>query len=60
MFIQSWKEKENQVKNLIVAQKLVIVGKKTDPIAVAKKEAEIKKAEKGKKVLYVRSRFEFI
>jgi len=45
---------------LIVAQKLVIVGKKTDPIAVAKKEAEIKKAEKGKKVLYVRSRLEFI
>jgi len=46
-----WKEKENQVKNLIKAQKLVIVEKKTDPIAVANKEAEIKQAEKGKKIL---------
>lgn len=48
ILFQAWKEKENQVKNLIEAQKLVIVKKKTDPIAVAKKEAEIKKAEKGK------------
>lgn len=33
---------------MIEAQKLIIVKKKTDPIAVANKEAEIKKAEKGK------------
>lgn len=44
-----WREKENQVKNLIEAQKLVIVQKKTDPIAVANKKAEIKKAENGNK-----------
>lgn len=46
-----WREKENQIKNLIEAQKLVIVQKKTDPIAVANKEAEIKQAEKGKKII---------
>lgn len=42
-----WKEKKIQVKNLIEAQKLVIVQKKADPVAVANKEAEIVKAEKG-------------
>lgn len=47
-----WKEKENQVINLIEDQKLVIVKKKTDPVAVANKEDEIKKAEKGLK-LYI-------
>lgn len=48
IIFQAFKEKENQVKKLIEVQKLVIVKKKTDPIAVANKEAEIKKAEKGK------------
>lgn len=36
---------------LIEAQKIVIVKKKTDPVAVANKEAEIKNSEKGKKKL---------
>ncbi|XP_050539980.1 structural maintenance of chromosomes protein 4 isoform X2 [Daktulosphaira vitifoliae] len=44
--INSWREKENQVKKLIEIQKEIIIQKKTDPVAVAKKEAEIKRAEK--------------
>lgn len=49
LFIQSWKEKENKLKNLIENQKLVIIENKTDPVAVNNKKADIKKAEKGKK-----------
>lgn len=33
---------------MIETQKLVIIKKKTDPIAVANKKLEIQKAEKGK------------
>lgn len=33
---------------MIETQKLTIIKKKTDPIAVAKKKSEIQKAEKGK------------
>lgn len=47
MKFQAWKEKENQITQLIKDQKLVIVKKKTDPIALANKEEEIKNAEKG-------------
>ncbi|KAL4119341.1 hypothetical protein QTP88_012159 [Uroleucon formosanum] len=44
--INAWKEKENQLKNMIETQKLVIIKKKTDPIAVANKKLEIQTAEK--------------
>jgi len=33
---------------MIETQKLVIIKKKTDPIAVANKKSEIQEAEKGK------------
>lgn len=44
--INAWKEKENQLKNMIKTQKLEIIKKKTDPIAVANKKSEIQEAEK--------------
>ncbi|XP_022172388.1 structural maintenance of chromosomes protein 4 [Myzus persicae] len=44
--INAWKEKENQLKNMIETQKLIIIKKKTDPIAVANKKSEIQEAEK--------------
>uniref|UniRef100_A0A2S2P266 Structural maintenance of chromosomes protein n=1 Tax=Schizaphis graminum TaxID=13262 RepID=A0A2S2P266_SCHGA len=44
--INAWKEKENQLKTMIETQKLTIIKKKTDPIAVAKKKSEIQEAEK--------------
>ncbi|XP_025198777.1 structural maintenance of chromosomes protein 4 [Melanaphis sacchari] len=44
--INAWKEKENQLKSMIETQKLTIIKKKTDPIAVAKKKTEIQEAEK--------------
>lgn len=40
-------EKEGQLKELIEAQKLEVNKQKTDQIAVANKQNEIKKAEKG-------------
>lgn len=36
------------MKNLIETQKKVVIEKKTNPIAVANKKADIKKAEEGK------------
>ncbi|KAE9542882.1 hypothetical protein AGLY_002793 [Aphis glycines] len=39
-------KKENQLKTMIETQKLTIIKKKTDPIAVAKKKSEIQEAEK--------------
>lgn len=44
--INAWKEKENHLKTMIETQKLTIIKKKTDPIAVAKKKSEIQEAEK--------------
>lgn len=36
------------MKDLIETQKKVVIKKKTNPIAVANKKADIKKAEEGK------------
>ncbi|XP_025424025.1 structural maintenance of chromosomes protein 4 isoform X2 [Sipha flava] len=43
--INAWKEKEIQLKNLILTQKKIAIEKKTNPIVVANKKSDIKKAE---------------